>query len=504
MSRAFRIISLTLAAALLVAVALACKGEGGDGSDDTNREITEDELAQMVLALEDFGGAYTGFLVDEENGVQTSEMKADGDFDPADEAKDLKEYGYASGYGADFLSPDAESTGVFAVGSEVDLYEDVDGAIGYFEDTKTEIEDSVGSSNEEMDVTAVEPFSVDVGDEAAGYVLKGGIDDDEGSSVDVWLMVAGFRHGRLVGSVYLGSLEERDSRDGLRGWARVMDQRMSTVLAGAAVSDDDSGDDGGDDGSTTSTGGDDPVDLVSADPQAVLSETARSFQEDVTSLEMEMEMTFGTEGVTFDATAEMAFQAPDQMYATVDMGVLGSFEMLLDGTDMYMNMPGEGWVVFSFEDLLGGLSLDGLGLDEESLQEQWDEHSLIDLQEMFGGLGGTIEDLGDEEIDGKTYRHYRGTIDVGAAMSTLGETGGFSTEDLGLGDVSGPMTFDYWFDPETFFPHRMTIGGEVSVDDETFTMDMTMVLTSYNQPVSIPEPPADATSFAELFGETFY
>jgi hypothetical protein len=496
---------LTLAfAALLLLVAAACKSSGGNGGggDDTNREITEDELAQMVLALADFGGAYGDFLVDEGNGAVTPDAKAEDDFDPKDEANDLVEHGYVSGYDADFLSPDAEASGVYAVGSEVNLYEDADGAAGYFADTKAEIEDAVGNSGDEMDVTSVEPFSVDVGDESAGFALKGTLPDDEGNPVDVWLMTVGFRHGRLIGSVYMGSLEERDSREGLRGWARVMDQRMGTVLAGSSVSDDET-EDGGDD-STGDTGGDDPIDLVSADPVAVLAESARSFEEEVTSLEMEMVMTFASEGFTIDASAEMVFQAPDSMYMTIDMGILGSAEMLVLGDEMYMNIPGQGWVVFSLEELLGGMSLDELGFDSGALEEQWSEHSLIDLQAVFEGLGGTIEDLGDETIDGKTLRHYRGLLDVAAAAAALGDMGGFDFESVDIGEVNGPISFDFWFDPETLLPHRMTMHGEVSAVGEEVTMDIDVMLTGYNEPVTIPDAPADATSLTDLFGAEGY
>ena len=259
---------------------------------------------------------------------------------------------------------------------------------------------------------------------------------------------------------------------------------------------------GGGDGSGADSGGGEPIDLVSADPRAVLSETLQNFDEEVTSVEMEMEMSFGLGGFALDATAEMAYQAPDRMYMTMDMGFLGEVEAMLVGTDMYMRLPGEGWVVFSFEDLLGG-DLEELGIDAGSFEEQWNEHSLIDFKEAFEGVGGVVQDLGDEVIDGKTYRHYRGSLDVASVMSSLGEPGGYDPSEFGLDEVSGPMIFDYWFDPETFFPYKVSMGGDLTTGGEALTMDMTIVMTGYNGDVTLPDPPANATPLTDFFDEAF-
>jgi len=59
-----RIPPVALAAALLVLFGVACSSGGGK-ADDTNREISDEELARMVLAPNDFGDDYAGFQPDD-------------------------------------------------------------------------------------------------------------------------------------------------------------------------------------------------------------------------------------------------------------------------------------------------------------------------------------------------------------------------------------------------------------------------------------------------------
>src|SRR3990170_5115270 len=88
-------------------------------------------------------------------------------------------------------------------------------------------------------------------------------------------------------------------------------------------------------------------DLVSADPVEVLSASGERFEQDVNSLQAELLFSINAGGFVMNASSEMAFQAPDQMHATMDLTGLGTFEMLLLGSELYMNMPGQGWVQIS-------------------------------------------------------------------------------------------------------------------------------------------------------------
>src|SRR3972149_6833468 len=146
--------------------------------------------------------------------------------------------------------------------------------------------------------------------------------------------------------------------------------------------------------------------LIRALPLA-LTASGESFEQDVDSLQAELVFSMNVGGFAVEATSDMAFQAPDQMHATMDLTGLGTFEMLLLGTDLYMNMPGQGWVMISLDD--AGLS--ELGLDPSTFQDIMTDHSMVDYQQLVQSLGGDVEDLGEETLDGGTFRHYRTQMD---------------------------------------------------------------------------------------------
>ena len=130
-------------------------------------------------------------------------------------------------------------------------------------------------------------------------------------------------------------------------------------------------------------------DLVSAAPLEVLAASGESFEEDVDSLQAELLLSMNIGGFAVDANSEMAFQAPDQMHATMALTGLGTFEMLVLGSDLYMNMPGQGWVLISLDD--AGLS--EFGLDPSMLEDIMTDHSMVDYQELVQSIGGEVEDL---------------------------------------------------------------------------------------------------------------
>lgn len=236
-------------------------------------------------------------------------------------------------------------------------------------------------------------------------------------------------------------------------------------------------------------------DLVSMDPLEVLSASAVSFQDEVQSLEADLQFVISAGGLDINTSAQMAFQAPDQMHLTMAVTGVGEFEMLMLGTDIYMNVPPQGWIVFSLDDL----GLEELGLDASTLQDTFSDHSFLDYGALVQSVGGEIEDLGVETIDGGTYRHYRGTMDFADLSGAFNDAVGAS-EGLNLADVSGPLTFDVWVDPDSYLPYKLTAGGEFAFGADALVFDAEMLFTSYNEPVEIPEAPQDAVSLGELFG----
>ncbi|MFQ5880683.1 MAG: hypothetical protein ACE5IZ_11005 [Dehalococcoidia bacterium] len=228
---------LALTVGLLVLLALACRG-GSNAVDDTVREISDDELALMVLSLEDFGADFADFQLDEDSGLMTAEQKADDDFHPEDEAQDLLRFGWASGYEESDFDPEAieEGSGLFFVSSGVDLFDTAEGAAGYFADLRAELSDLPGTTDEGATVGQVETFDADVADEAVGAHISISFEDGDGS-FHSWAGALFFRRGRLMGSVFIGSFEQRQFEERLKGLARRMEERITSVLAGAAVSE---------------------------------------------------------------------------------------------------------------------------------------------------------------------------------------------------------------------------------------------------------------------------
>jgi len=231
--------ALFLAIALLAVAALGCQGGGDDTpADDTARQVSDDELAGMALALTDFGADYADFVANGDNGGRTLDQIAEDDFDPEDERADLERLGWASGYQEFYISPqDAEEeSSVFFVGSSMDLFETAEGAADYLEDSRAELTTHVGKSNEGVTVEEIREFDADIADGAAGALFRGNMESEQVSSMSFWLTAVMFRHGRLVAVVGMYSLEEPQIEDTVKGLALRFDQNIASTLdAGAAA-----------------------------------------------------------------------------------------------------------------------------------------------------------------------------------------------------------------------------------------------------------------------------
>jgi len=229
-----------------------------------------------------------------------------------------------------------------------------------------------------------------------------------------------------------------------------------------------------------------PKPLVAA-PGEVLLASADAFSEQVESMRAEMDFRVAAGGFTVDATADISFQAPDKMHMVMDIGTLGSFELLMLGTEIYMNIPGEGWLVFT---------LDDLGLDAAAFQDLLKNGgSPLDYTSLVEELGGQVEQLPDETIGGAAYSRYRGSLDFADLMAAFSDTFGVS-DALPADSLSGPLVFELWVEAETLLPYRITLDGSFTLGSESMEFAADMRFVAYNLPVSIPEPPADATPFS--------
>jgi outer membrane lipoprotein-sorting protein len=261
-----------------------------------------------------------------------------------------------------------------------------------------------------------------------------------------------------------------------------------------------------------STAGDDgePGAAVSAAVEA-LGRSAEDFQEEVESLRGTMIMEMSANGISFGIDGDFAFNAPDQMHMkmeftgdegqVIDFSELGSIEMLLLGDKMYMYVPFlGGWTV---------ATLDELGVDAQQYRDMLNNHSPFDYSDLVASFGDStnVQDLGTEDIDGSTYRHYRMESDLASLMNALaGAFGDDVTEESLLPEdgASGPIAADIWLDSDTMLPYKLTAEGSFAGDTAGGSMEFSLaiVIEEYNGYVTMPEPPGDARPFSELGQDT--
>ncbi len=224
---------LLLPFALLMAFAVACGG-GGQAAL-TDRDITDEDLSLMVLPQSDLGPDYADFERDEEeSGFASNEKAIDDAFDKEDEAEDVERFGRAKGYGEEYSAFDAllEGQGVFLIATDVDLFEDADGASGEFRDTVEDAKGQVGQTNEGATLESAEEFDAgEIADEAAGYAFRATTSAGE-DGVTLYGTTVGFRRGRIIGSSVIIRLDDQDVREEATALARNLDERIQAVLRG--------------------------------------------------------------------------------------------------------------------------------------------------------------------------------------------------------------------------------------------------------------------------------
>jgi hypothetical protein len=219
-----------LTAGLLATLAVACQDGGGAG-DDTSRAISGNELANMVLDLEDFGSEFANFEADEENGFVTAARAAEDSIDPEGEALDLERYGWESGYQVLYFNPEpgTEGSSVWFVASGVDLFDTSENAAGYFQDSRDETKDIVGKTRDGIILDKVEVRDANVADEAVYVQFHVSAEDDPRSHY--WASAVTFRRGRLSAEVGIYGFEQQTLEDILTDLARALDKRIGSVLA---------------------------------------------------------------------------------------------------------------------------------------------------------------------------------------------------------------------------------------------------------------------------------
>jgi len=221
-----------------------------------------------------------------------------------------------------------------------------------------------------------------------------------------------------------------------------------------------------------------PVPLVA---QAAVAASASKLETEVQSFRgvFDIETKVGEFGVGM--TGEMLFEAPGSMYMVME--VLGDrLEILLDGSEMYMNLPGLGWRT---------VSQDIPGLDSDAYNDYLDNRGVVDYGQQLSDLAN-LEQLADEEIDGVAYHHYVGDLDLESVLSEFpDEFVDDSQIDQAL-DIFGEMSMELWLDPDTLLPRRYVMTMAMEIEGDSIITIVSMDFLEYNQPVDIPAPPVGA------------
>ncbi|HEV8574856.1 MAG TPA: hypothetical protein VGR43_09125 [Dehalococcoidia bacterium] len=286
----------------------------------------------------------------------------------------------------------------------------------------------------------------------------------------------------------------------MRKITRVLSAGLIAAMVAAMAA---CGGDGGEE-EQTSNGAVDPVEpgLLVSNPSEALGKSVEQFEGEVESVRGRFTIDLGMSGFDMGANGTFAFRAPDSVYMTMemaggdgeflDLAELGSFEILILGDEIFMNTGFTGWVSGSAEDF---------GADAASFKQLQEGHSPFDYQSLVESLNADVENLGETEVNGKTYTRLRVTTDFARLMeealdSSLGESG--FDESLFPVDFSSPVTMDILLDPETLLPYTFEANGAFGTGEESLDFAMTFTFFDYNGPVDIPEPPADAQPFDEL------
>jgi hypothetical protein len=219
---------------LLVGILASCGG-GGQEAEMTSRDITDAELTMMVLSMAELHEGYAGFEGIEVSSFKTNEQTAEEDSDPQDEAQDLEQFGRVKEYVRVYGSPEIEEPlgpeRAILLTSRVQLFQEAEGASGYLEDHLAEMKDGASKESEGATVEQAKRFSVEgLGDESAGMRARLVFPEDDGSGFEAYGTWVFLRHGRLLSSVLLVTMEDEDVSAAVEALAREIDNRIEAIL----------------------------------------------------------------------------------------------------------------------------------------------------------------------------------------------------------------------------------------------------------------------------------
>ena len=235
MSHTFRAIALAryLGATILLLAAVAIACGGGDKAETDAQEVSDEDLAAMVLTQSDLGPELAELSLEESSGFDTNEARLQEADDPEDEAHDQQTFGRLNGFDRQFFGPEAllGGQGVLLIALGATLFADADGASGYLEDEVQDVERHVGQTDLEMLLEAADRFEVSqVGDEAIGLRTRASMLSEEGEPARIYVTYVWFRRGNLIGDIAVARMDDEDASARALELAKRLDERIQAVL----------------------------------------------------------------------------------------------------------------------------------------------------------------------------------------------------------------------------------------------------------------------------------
>lgn len=193
------------------------------------RDLTDDQLAGITLALPDYGARYAAFRPSRASGLQTLATRADLACNAERQSNALSKHGWIKAYAQFFASPDPEQPETVAVGTNVDVFSNKENAVDKLNNDAATVSDDARSDHGCFGyaIEGVERLVVtDIGDQSWGVRERINIHSLRGS-----INVVTFRRSNIVAMVEIVRLSSEDSTDELMGLARAVDARIAALLS---------------------------------------------------------------------------------------------------------------------------------------------------------------------------------------------------------------------------------------------------------------------------------
>ncbi len=213
------------------------------------------------------------------------------------------------------------------------------------------------------------------------------------------------------------------------------------------------------------------------------------------SMKMAMSMDGMPQAQNF--TMDMAVDVKKNLMS-LNMDAAGQkIEMIVDGATAYMKLAGLGdlgslgglgggkdWIKFTDPEMIksftGGQGGFGAGMNAKGFLDG------------FLGAGGTVEDLGMEDVRGVPTHHYKGTISASAAAASSGST--LTPEEKKQMEASlgkmGDIPVEVWIDDDGLM-RKMKMSMDGSAYGASGSIGLVMELYDVGQPVEIKVPSPD-------------